>query len=493
MTMTIVLFGGVLFAASARAQTVFYTYDTGPNGIGHLTARSDQSGTVAYSYDSMGRLIRSDQTVNSTTYTIQFGYDQAGRLQEVVYPDNNVGFTSKAEYGYNGPFIDHIDDGGTPPFSYAKYGGYSALGQPGTVVYGNGVTTTYSYSTSNNQDCPYETYRLCTITTSDGSSNPVTYLQQRYAYDAVGNVTAVVDPVNGNQGFAYDELNRLTAAAGPYGTLNYLYDQVGNMTYNSSVIYGNASVGFYTYPPGGVSSVHPHAVITAGTNTYTYDNNGHMLTGTNLITDDSRTMTYGPDGRLACEADGSNGQVRCQSDPGSVTTFVYDDGGNRVLKTVNGVSTIYIGRLYECAGGSCMKYVVSGDRQIASVVASTPASTSVNFLHTDLFDSTAVVTNQTGVSSPALIYLPYGAPPPPYHSSQSPSGVEQQFRGGTLDATWLYLFGTQYYDAVLTRFTAPVEASAGLTDPQSLNPYSFMNDNPLSVPDPLKTPPVNVH
>jgi YD repeat-containing protein len=37
-------------------QTITYTYDTGTNGIGHLTGAHDASHTMAWSYDALGRV-----------------------------------------------------------------------------------------------------------------------------------------------------------------------------------------------------------------------------------------------------------------------------------------------------------------------------------------------------------------------------------------------------------------------------------------------------
>jgi len=435
------LLGVFVLTSSAQAQTVTYTYDTGTNGIGRLTGVSDSSGTLAISYDIMGRIVRRDQVVNSVLYPIQTTYDPAGRVQSITYPDSRV-----VLYGYNGPVLDQVSDLTT---TYAKYSGYTAQEQPGAVTFGNNVTTTYTYSTSSNVDCPHDNFRLCTITTASAGS---TYQQLRYDYDAGGNVSAIVDTVNGNQSFGFDGLDRLTAATGPYGMLNYLYDPIGNMIYNSQL-------GVYVYPPSGVASMHPHAVLNDGANTYTYDNSGNMLTGA------GRTLTYGPDNRL-------NGV----STAGPTTTsFVYDGEGHRVTKTVNGVTTLYIGQLYECTmGGSCSKYIVAGDRRIASV---DPSST--YYYHTDLLGSTNVITDQTGALVQTLVYFPYGAT----YANTGSVDVEHKFRGRELDdSTGLYFFGARYYDPAPERFISADPTMAIPFDPQALNRYSFERNNPPSYP-----------
>jgi RHS repeat-associated protein len=446
------LLGASGFTPLVQAQTVTYTYDTGANGIGRLTGISDPSGTLAISYDIMGRVAQRDQVVNSNPYTIKTAYDPAGRVQSVTYPDTSMVF-----YGYNGPVLDQVSDLST---TYAKYSGYTAQERPGAVTFGNTVTTTYTYSSSSNVDCPHDNFRLCTITTALAGSN---YQQLRYDYDPGGNVSAIVDPLNGNNGnqsFGYDGLDRLTAATGPYGMLNYLYDPIGNMIYNSQL-------GFYVYPPSGAASIHPHAVLNDGVNTYTYDNSGNMVSVTGGA---GRTLTYGPDNRL-------NGVVTAGP---TTTSVVYDGEGHRVSKTVNGVTTVYIGQLYECAlGGNCSKYIVAGNRRIASV---DPSST--YYYHTDRLGSTSVITDQTGALVQTLVYFPYGAT----YANTGSVDVEHKFRGRELDdSTGLYFFGVRYYDPAPERFISADPTMAIPFVPQALNRYSYELNNPLRLPDPVGT------
>jgi len=93
-----------------------------------------------------------------------------------------------------------------------------------------------------------------------------------YTYDNVGNVTKIVDPVNGNQILGYDELNRLTQATGPYGTHVYAYNEIGNMTCNSALSACSSTSANYTYG----DPLHKHAVTSAAGMTYAYDKNGNM-------------------------------------------------------------------------------------------------------------------------------------------------------------------------------------------------------------------------
>ena len=117
-------------------------------------------------------------------------------------------------YTYTGPQLQTVQEGST---TYARYSGFNALGQPGTVTLGNGTTTNYTYDS--------RTYRLKTLRTVKGS----TVLQNlAYTFDPAGNVTRLTDPRHGTQTFAYDDLNRLTRATGGYSTIDYAYNPIGN-------------------------------------------------------------------------------------------------------------------------------------------------------------------------------------------------------------------------------------------------------------------------
>ncbi len=235
---------------------VVYSYDAGTNGIGRLSQVSDLSGSSAFSYDAMGRVIETGQGVGGTMYTTKTQYDSAGRVYAIAYPDNPDVYS--VQYEYNGPVLKRVYEGA---INHVQYSGHNGLGQPGTATFANGVTTTYTYSNSGNSTCLQDNYRLCTQRTAHGSS-PI-YQDLRYSYDNVGNVGQITDILDaGNtQTFIYDELNRLKSAqATVYGTIDYDYNEIGNMTSNSRM------GGIYTYPLNGIR---PHAVTTAGV-THTY-------------------------------------------------------------------------------------------------------------------------------------------------------------------------------------------------------------------------------
>ena len=61
--------------------------------------------------------------------------------------------------------------------------------------------------------------------------------------------------------------------------------------------------------------------------------------------------------------------------------------------------------------------------------------------------------------------------------------VTDKFTGQEQDANGLYYYGSRYYDPDLGRFTQPDSITPSLTS-QGLNPYSYVNNNPVNFTDP---------
>ena len=153
------------------------------------------------------------------------------------------------------------------------------------------------------------------------------------------------------------------------------------------------------------------------------------------------------------------------------TTFVYDFSGQRVKKN----STIYIGKLYECTGGNCTKYIFAGSNRIAYKVGS-----AVYYYHTDHLGSSSIITNTSGNKVNELYYYPYGKTRYALDSS-----LTHQFTGQELDdETELYYYGARYYDPAIGRFISADSIVPDFSDPQTLNRYSYCRNNPIIFTDP---------
>jgi len=235
--------------------TVVYRYDdlVKANGVGRLSGVTDGSGGTEFFYDVLGREIKTIKTVDSVAYVFERAYDALNRVVALTYPDGEV-----VTYRYNPQGIEAVS---SPAATYVSDVDYTATGQIAEqAVNGSLMTTTYTYDSN--------TLRLSAMKAVNGARMALQDVS--YAFDGVGNVTALTDHRRGwVQTFRYDDLHRLTEAVGPgtYGSRSYGYDAVGNLTLKDGVtqVYGDP--------------MHPHAVTSRSDGlTMTYDANGNMIT-----------------------------------------------------------------------------------------------------------------------------------------------------------------------------------------------------------------------
>ncbi len=268
------------------SSTVTYIYDKDSNRLQMI----DSASTTSYTYDPRNRLLSESRKINGQTYALSYQYDAASNLVRLTYPDSY-----QLSYTYDA--LNRITGvGNVASLTYRKNNEIS------TVSYGNGVQTAYSY------DQLGRTSRIHTW------NSTATLLDLNYLYDANGNPTSVN---NGQESYGYDDVNRLTTTSGPFGTISYSYDQVGNRL--SDVVNGtttNYSYGSY------------NKLLSAGSTTYSYDNNGNMITKTS----GSNSWSYAYDYENRLKQAKVNSQLVFQA--------TYDGDGRRV-QTVAGDTTVY--------------------------------------------------------------------------------------------------------------------------------------------------------
>ena len=392
---------------------------------GKLTTVSDASGSTQFAYDERGRTKSTTKSFSDgTSYTIQTGYDSRDRVKSITYPGSSP---ETVNYLYD--TAGNLTNVQSTATNYAAYYDFNASGQAGNVWYGNNVQTIYTYDIT--------TTRLTDILTVGGG----TLQDLHYEYDDLGNMLTIADistPAR-TQNFQYDELNRLRYADSPaYGSIEYRYDTIGNMTFNSRV-------GAYAY----TDPLHVHAATQAGANTYTYDLNGNMMSG------ETRTFVWDYDNR-----------------PTSIKgiPMVYDYQGQRAKKD----TTKYVGKLYEC-GSSCTMYIFGGRNRIAK-----KTGTSVNYYHPDHLGSSSVITNDTGSKVEEISYYPYGE-----NRLPTSNVVKHRYTGQEWDSeTGLYYYGARYYHPAIGRFISADTIVANPNNPQNLNRYAYVLNNPLRYVDP---------
>jgi RHS repeat-associated protein len=282
-----------------------------------------------------------------------------------------------------------------------------------------------------------------------------------------GHVNSITNSLNSSRSqiFAYDTLNRITTAgttatSGTYcWGYQYNYDAWGNLlaqagwspNYNSC---SEATMG---------------AVTANGKNQisgFTYDAFG------NTLNDGTIAYTYDAESQIKTAAG---------------VTYAYDGSGRRVFKSS--------GKLYwygsggeilaetDTSGNTLNEYIFFGGRRVAML----PAGGNAQFYAEDFLGSSRVITTNNGTVCYDADFDPYGGEHP-YTNTCSQNykfeGKERDTETGNDD------FGARYYTSRFGRWlssdwsSVPVAVPyANLTNPQTLNLYAMVSDDPESFAD----------
>ncbi|HEV2226816.1 MAG TPA: RHS repeat-associated core domain-containing protein [Nitrososphaerales archaeon] len=402
--------------------TVAFTYDL----AGNMLTMVNPGVSVYDSYDQRNRVTNQTSYVSGVKYQTLYGYDKVGDTTSISYPDS---------YSYTLTYdgVNRLKKAGT----YATVG-YTVDDKIGKITYMNGEVTTYTYDNRN---------RPMRILDKYGSTKE---MDLNYTYDATGNVKML-----NTETYHYDWLNRLNYSSGPWTTITYSYDQVGNRV---KMVQGTTTT--YTYGSF-------NRLSSAGSTSYTYDANGNMITKS-----EGWTYSYDYENRL----------TKAVQSGTTLQQNTYDGNGNRI-KQVAGSSTftyLYLGLniLYEknVTGSTTTvtKHFYAGGLQVAKMVGSTAF-----YLHQDALGSTRLVATSAVIIKFSSNYVPYG-------NNYGISGKEVfMYTGKPYDsATGLYYYGARYYDPTTGRFAAQDSYYGNKNDPMTMNRYIYARDNPERYIDP---------
>lgn len=167
------------------------------------------------------------------------------------------------------------------------------------------------------------------------------------------------------------------------------------------------------------------------------------------------------------------------------TKFVFDGDGGKVKQITASGTTTYLGEAYEKdPTGKTTKYVFAGGLRVAAK----DSAGALRFYHGDHLGSSNVVTDGTGVLVEHTEHLPYGAISRTERANAQtgqPANPPFGFTGQRQDTTsGLILFPARAYDPELGRFLQPDPFVQDPSDPQTLNRYSYVRNNPVNLVDP---------
>jgi RHS repeat-associated protein len=450
-----------------------------------LASSTDFSARVTeYSYDSAGRQTAIDYTpLSSTSNDVTFSYTASDLLSSMVDP---LGATT---YGYDAlnRMTSRTRDGRTVGYSYDAHSRITAIDYwgRGSVGYGydaadrmtslapwGAAATTYAYRSTNvisSQTRPntvvsnyfYDT--ASRRTSAKHLKSGVITSNVASVLDANGNRIQTIDTTYGVTNATYDALNRLTSASdwdnvpgGVRPTANFTYDAVGNTT---------------SFSGAGLSYDASDRITSAG---YTYDANGNLLS-------DASGTTY--------EYDAANRLTKTVK-AGVTTTYGYDGLGNLVRQTRGGVTTDFVLDentdlavvLGEISGANEQLYAYGAEGLSAQRLVQNGVGQSVVYPLLDSLGSVRQLTNSSGAAIKNYVYTSaFGDLR--YQDSGSGSSIlgfagEQRNGDGTIHLR------ARTYQPTIGRFLQRDSFQGLMTAPQSLNRYSYAENNPTTYVDP---------
>jgi RHS repeat-associated protein len=165
-------------------------------------------------------------------------------------------------------------------------------------------------------------------------------------------------------------------------------------------------------------------------------------------------------------------------------TYTYDADGNRVKKTNGSTGTLYwygapgIIAESDLAGNLKSEYVFFNGKRTARI--DLPSGT-VHYYLSDHLNSTSMVVSAAAVVEEESDYSPFGTE---YVLTGSGSN-HYKFTGKERDSeSGLDYFGARYNSSSMGRFMTPDPLGGLLIDPQTLNRYTYVRNNPLRYTDP---------
>jgi len=198
---------------------------------------------------------------------------------------------------------------------------------------------------------------------------------------------------------------------------------------------------------------------------FSYDANGNIVGSLNGV--------YG--------YDAFNNLIQVNNTQGNILEeYTYDDEGNRLTKYENSTdtTTYYLSKnLVRVINstGTFDTYYYYGDS--GTLLSRKDSDGKIFYYHPDHLGSTTLITNESGDGVESTKYEPFGG--------VVEGGNDRfTFTGQELDLSGLMYYGARYYDTQLRQFIQPDSLLPDMYDPQQLNRYSYVRNNPYRYTDP---------
>ncbi len=460
------------------SNEISYTYDK----TGNLLSVEDYFSKLTHTYDDRNRVKTVDNagTPEAPHVELTYAYDNVGNVSSVT---DTIDGLPGATTGYDHDVLNRLvrlTQSGTDTsdkrvdFTYNALGQYTAIDRysdlAGTQLV---VATEYFYDDLN---------RLKDLEHASSSNELLAFY--RYSYDTDSRITQIVD-IDGTTDYSYDDRDQLTGAdrkaSDIRGDENYRYDANGNRL--ESHLHG------VVYQTG-----EANRLLSDGTFSYDYDDEGNMILRTEIATGDTRKFEWDHRNRLVRVTDRSSDLVVMEAN------YVYDSLNRRIQKLVDADGA--------GSGSEISEHYVYNHQHVAlefldrdgSAVAEQPAlelrnvfgpdvdqvlaqdavnASQTRWLLTDHLGTVREIVGDSGEIHNRILYNSYGqrnfTSPELGESRYGYTGREHDEETGAL-----YL-RARNYDPALGRFMSqdPIGRHSGDT-----NYYRYVANNPVAGRDP---------
>jgi RHS repeat-associated protein len=431
------------------------------------TAGSLQTGAI-FSYDPMGRITDNSQCTpqNCGTGVFTIQYPQYDFLGDLLSGTNAAGVTFSYSYntvarltGISSNFVDP-----SHPGTLLSSAHYTPFGAPASSALGNGIGESFGYD---------KRLRQQSYSATSGGTTQYSFNISSFAPNS--DILSANDSVNRTWTYSYDEMNRLCNAnqsstqplCHQSALYTYVYDRFGNRwqqngpqsfvtTFtgnNPSNPQNNNRMDGYSYDAAG-------NLLNDGTHGYSYDAENRL---TNVDNGTTARYVYNAEGRRVRKATAA-----------STLDFLYDTEGHKVAE-VDSTGTFLRGELF------------AAGRHFA-VFAPDPGPTGATFfVHSDWLGTERARTNMAATVCETITSLPFGDGQTISDSCGDSSGDVSplHFTGKERDAeSGLDNFTARYFGSSLGRFMTPDPMGGHQEDPQTLNKYAYVRNNPVTLTDP---------
>ena len=398
----------------------------------------------SFTYDWVSRLLTAN---NFETGTITYNYDSDS--------------SCASPNSFAGLLVSKVDARGIRTCAQ-----YDALNRETVLNYSNQdptITTTY-----NNRLQPSEFKASSTGGNADDISynfvDPVSGHNAGHVYGVAKNLDATR-----SQNFTYDQLNRISSAltVSTHGTSpahcwgeTYTLDAWG--TLNSIAATTNSNYTGCTQEPGFTTTADGNNHFPS----FSYDSSGN--------TQNDAVFTY-------------SWHAESQLKSGGGVTYTYDGHGRRVAKV--GSKLYWYGSggdilaETDASGNTTAEYIFFGGKRIAML----PAGGNPIYYVEDMLGTSRVITSNSGIVCYDADFYPYGGERAYTNTCAQNYKFEGKERG---TETGNDEFGARYYSDHFGRWLSADWSSvpepvpyANLSNPQTLNLYSMVGDDPESFAD----------